>query len=315
MPVVKHRAGEVVLTAGSKTGGLLFLRSGTVEVVKDGVQIASVNAPGSVFGEQAVLLDQPHTADVRTLEQSEFYVANTPAILAGDPTVALYVAAILADVGADQKIQSGDRSLEKKGGKDGDRCRQGLPWQRPSDRFRIFGAQLRIGKPREPRKAPARIIGVLVVDYGNRRNFEVLVEPGGKVVRVDDRRGAQPAYTSEEIKEARDIAEQDGQVAGFAKMKGVFVSDFGPERASDNARRIGLRYAVLGKARSAGLLAHAVVDLSARKLVRVSACTRTLCFSTRPEASTGDFTPCRQFGPTPAVAYRTSNQTVMSGRL
>jgi CRP/FNR family cyclic AMP-dependent transcriptional regulator len=88
LPVVKHRAREVVLTAGSKTGALLFLRSGAVEVVKDGVQIASVNAPGSVFGEQAVLLDQPHTADVRTLEQSEFYVADASAILAGDPTVA-----------------------------------------------------------------------------------------------------------------------------------------------------------------------------------------------------------------------------------
>src|SRR5438128_12612632 len=96
LPVVKHGAREVVLIAGSKTGGLLFLRSGTVEVVKDRVQIASVNAPGSVFGEQAVLLDQPHTADVRTLEQSEFYVADAAAILAGDPTVALYVAAILA---------------------------------------------------------------------------------------------------------------------------------------------------------------------------------------------------------------------------
>ena len=96
LPVVKHRAQEVVLTGGSKTGGLLFLRSGTVEVVKDGVQIASVNAPGAVFGELAVLLDQPHTADVRTLEQCEFYVADAPAILAGDPTVALYVAAILA---------------------------------------------------------------------------------------------------------------------------------------------------------------------------------------------------------------------------
>jgi CRP/FNR family transcriptional regulator, cyclic AMP receptor protein len=94
--VAKHRAREVVLTAGSTTGGLLFLRSGTVEVVKDGVQIASVNAPGSVFGELAVLLDQPHTADVRTLEQSEFYVADAPAILASDPTVALYVGVILA---------------------------------------------------------------------------------------------------------------------------------------------------------------------------------------------------------------------------
>src|SRR3989442_8367120 len=106
LPVVRHGPGEVVLTAGSKTGALLFLRSGAVEVVKDGVQIASVNAPGSVFGEQAVLLDQPHTADVRTLEQSEFYVADAPAILAGDPTVALYVAAILA-----RRLDAANRSL------------------------------------------------------------------------------------------------------------------------------------------------------------------------------------------------------------
>ena len=33
---------------------------------------------------------------MRTLEQSEFYVADAPAILSGDPIVALYVAAILA---------------------------------------------------------------------------------------------------------------------------------------------------------------------------------------------------------------------------
>jgi len=106
LPVAKHPAGEVVLTAGSKTGRLLFLRSGAVEVIKDGVQIANVSAPGSVFGEQAVLLDQPHTADVRTLEPSEFYVADAPAILAGDPSVALYVAAILA-----RRLEAANRSL------------------------------------------------------------------------------------------------------------------------------------------------------------------------------------------------------------
>ena len=138
-----------------------------------------------------------------------------------------------------------------------------------SDHVRIFGADLRIDKPSAPRKAPARTVGVLVVDYGNKRILEVVVGPGGKVVRVDDLGNAQPAYTSEEIKEAREIAEQDSRVARFAKRKGVFVSDFGPERASDNARRIGLRYAVLGKARSAQLLAHAIVDLSARTLVRI----------------------------------------------
>jgi CRP-like cAMP-binding protein len=104
--MVKHRAREVVLSAGSETGRLLFLRSGAVEIVKDGVQISKVSAPGSVFGEQAALLDQSHTADVRALEESEFYVADAPAILTGDPTVALYVAAILA-----RRLDAGNRSL------------------------------------------------------------------------------------------------------------------------------------------------------------------------------------------------------------
>ena len=105
LPVVKHSAREAVLTAGSKTGQLLFLRSGAVEVIKDGVQIANVSTPGSVFGEQAILLDQPHTADVRTLEQSQFYVADAQAMLA-NPTVALYVAATLA-----RRLDAANRSL------------------------------------------------------------------------------------------------------------------------------------------------------------------------------------------------------------
>jgi len=136
-----------------------------------------------------------------------------------------------------------------------------------SDHFRIFGAELRINKPSKPGTIPLRMVGVLVVDYGKRRNLEVLVDASGKVVRVDDLRGAQPAYISEEIKEAREIAEQDSRVVRFAKMKGSFVSEFGPERASDNARRIGLRYAIVDKGRAGRVLAHAIVDLSARQLV------------------------------------------------
>jgi len=106
LPVIKHPARQVVLGAGSKTGRLLFLRNGAVEVIKDGVSIANVSAPGSVFGEQSVLLDRPHSADVRTLEPSEFYVADAQTMLAGDPTVALYVAAILA-----RRLDAANRSL------------------------------------------------------------------------------------------------------------------------------------------------------------------------------------------------------------
>lgn len=75
-------------------------------VVKDGVQIAKVSTPGAVFGELSVLLDQPHSADVRALEQSEFHIADAPTLLANDSIVTLYIAAILA-----QRVDSANQAL------------------------------------------------------------------------------------------------------------------------------------------------------------------------------------------------------------
>ena len=85
-----------VLAAGSTTGRLLILREGAVEIVKEGVQIAKVTEPGAVFGELSILLNQPHTADIRALQTSQFHVADAAALLAQDPIALLYVAAILA---------------------------------------------------------------------------------------------------------------------------------------------------------------------------------------------------------------------------
>ncbi|HEV2547860.1 MAG TPA: cyclic nucleotide-binding domain-containing protein [Stellaceae bacterium] len=106
LPVMKCQAGDEVLIAGSRTGKLFFLKSGAVEVTKDGVQIAKVSTPGAVFGELAALLDQSHTADVRALERSEFLVADAETLLAVDSAVALYVAAILA-----HRLDSANRAL------------------------------------------------------------------------------------------------------------------------------------------------------------------------------------------------------------
>ena len=113
LSMVRLQAGETALTSGSKTGRLLVLRSGSVEVVKDGAQIAKVSTPGAVFGELAVLLDQAHTADVRALEQSDFYVANAATLLAHDSAVPLYVAVILAQRldGANQALVELKRQL------------------------------------------------------------------------------------------------------------------------------------------------------------------------------------------------------------
>ena len=95
LPLTKFQAGEVVLLAGSRSEQLLFLKKGTVAVVKDGIEIARVTQSGAVFGELSVLLNQPHTADVRAVEASQFHVASAD-ILARDPLVLFYVAAILA---------------------------------------------------------------------------------------------------------------------------------------------------------------------------------------------------------------------------
>jgi CRP/FNR family transcriptional regulator, cyclic AMP receptor protein len=106
LPLMQYSAGADVLACGSNTGKLFVLESGAVEVVKDGVRIAEVTAPGAVFGELAALLDQPHTADVRTLERSEFRVADARMLFAGESSIGLHVAAILA-----QRLDSANRAV------------------------------------------------------------------------------------------------------------------------------------------------------------------------------------------------------------
>jgi CRP/FNR family transcriptional regulator, cyclic AMP receptor protein len=95
LPVVTRRAGETVLSAGLKTDLLLILKKGAVVILKDSVEIARVDQLGAVLGEISALLGQPHTAEVRALEESQFYVADA-ALLEKDPSAVLYVARIMA---------------------------------------------------------------------------------------------------------------------------------------------------------------------------------------------------------------------------
>jgi CRP-like cAMP-binding protein len=95
-PVASYDAGVTVLSEGTKTRRLLILKTGLVSIVKGGIEIAQVAEPGMVLGEISALLDQPHGADVRTLEHSQFHVADAAAFLVQDPAALLYVATILA---------------------------------------------------------------------------------------------------------------------------------------------------------------------------------------------------------------------------
>lgn len=97
LPVEVHKPGDLVLAAGRATGKLLILKEGAVEVVRGGVRIAEVSTPGAVFGELALLLGQPHSANVRALAPSTFHVAHAGTFLRVNPVAALYVAVILAE--------------------------------------------------------------------------------------------------------------------------------------------------------------------------------------------------------------------------
>jgi CRP/FNR family transcriptional regulator, cyclic AMP receptor protein len=96
LPLVTYQAGETVIADGSRTGRLLFLKKGTVAIVKEGTEIAKVAEPGAVFGELSALLEQPHAADVCTLETSKFHLADANTLLTQDPIAILYIATTLA---------------------------------------------------------------------------------------------------------------------------------------------------------------------------------------------------------------------------
>jgi CRP/FNR family transcriptional regulator, cyclic AMP receptor protein len=96
-PLRVFEAGDVVLSAGSRTGRLLVLKHGVVDIVVDDVEVVRVDEPGAVFGEIAVLLDQPHKADVRAVQPSSFHVVeNGEVFLDAEPGVLLYIAKVLA---------------------------------------------------------------------------------------------------------------------------------------------------------------------------------------------------------------------------
>ena len=96
LPVAHFGIAETVLLAGVSSGRILVLKSGRVEVVRDETRLAEVAEPGAVFGELSLLLDRPHTADVRALAPTEFYVADAARLLADDPATLAYVAVLLA---------------------------------------------------------------------------------------------------------------------------------------------------------------------------------------------------------------------------
>ncbi len=95
LPLVTYRAGETVIADGSRTARVLILKTGVVAIIKEETEIAKVAEPGALFGEFSVLLNQPNKVDVRTLETSQFYVADAAVFLKQNP-LAAHITMVLA---------------------------------------------------------------------------------------------------------------------------------------------------------------------------------------------------------------------------
>jgi CRP-like cAMP-binding protein len=90
-------AGTDLLAEGASTGHLYILLEGRLEVIKAGATLALVSEPGALFGEISLLLEQPHTATVRTCSDCRVYeISDARRFLAESPELALAVARMLA---------------------------------------------------------------------------------------------------------------------------------------------------------------------------------------------------------------------------
>jgi CRP/FNR family transcriptional regulator, cyclic AMP receptor protein len=89
--------GHELIKQGGRSGALFVLKSGEMEVTRDGKFVSSVNRAGAIFGEMSVLLDQPHSATVRAVTDVEVYViANALSVLESHPAWTLQIARLLA---------------------------------------------------------------------------------------------------------------------------------------------------------------------------------------------------------------------------
>jgi len=97
MPIVTFKSGEALLGEGARDSKLYVLIEGEVEVIRRDTQVSHVDEPGSIFGEMAVLLDQPHSATVQALSTVKAYeVKDAIKFLEAHPELSLVLATLLA---------------------------------------------------------------------------------------------------------------------------------------------------------------------------------------------------------------------------
>src|SRR5512147_1551335 len=97
LPEVELAPGDVLLESGGPSGPIWILVSGSLRVLRDGVEVNTITQPGAAVGEMSVLLGTDHTATIEVIEAARLRVAEDGhAFLASDPEVTRIIAVGMA---------------------------------------------------------------------------------------------------------------------------------------------------------------------------------------------------------------------------
>jgi CRP-like cAMP-binding protein len=76
LPLETLAPGTHLTTEGTSSGQLYILESGKLTVQREGVSLATIDEPGAIIGEMAVLLGIPHSATVIAQSQARVRVVD-----------------------------------------------------------------------------------------------------------------------------------------------------------------------------------------------------------------------------------------------
>lgn len=95
LPLETLAPGTHLTTEGTRSGQLYILESGTLTVQREGIGLATLDEPGAIIGEMAVLLGIPHSATVIAKTEAKVrVVADAIGALSQNAEFALHLATI-----------------------------------------------------------------------------------------------------------------------------------------------------------------------------------------------------------------------------
>ena len=97
LPLKRYDTGSVLLNEGSRSGQLIVLREGILEVVRGELVVSRINEPGAILGEISVLIGVPHTTTVRAASPVAVHIVADPeGFMRAHPPITMLLARGLA---------------------------------------------------------------------------------------------------------------------------------------------------------------------------------------------------------------------------